>query len=338
MAQVDKVRRRVLVGWALALACLAWVFHDVHPERFWRQMAGVDLRWAGLGILCDVATFASQGWRWSLLLRPLGRLSPLRATQAIYSGLFASEVLPLRAGEMVRAYLASRWLSSGVAAVVPSMIVERLFDGIWLAAGVAVTAVFVPLPANLLRAGDVFGGAVLLATALFVWGVVRARRNVASPATTPPRLAGPLGFVRGLVERMALGLRTIGAERNLFFAAAISLLMLGLQMLAFWLIMRAAHLDRSFWVAAAVFLIVRIGTAIPNAPANVGTFQFFCVVGLTLFGVDKTEATAFSVIVFAVLTVPLWSLGLLALARTGMSLSSLRTAIGKTEPRDAGPP
>ena len=54
----------------------------------------------------------------------------------------------------------------------------------------------------------------------------------------------------------------------------------------------------------AVFLIVHLGIAIPNAPANVGTFQLFSVLGLTLFGIKKSAAAAFSVLAFAILTVP----------------------------------
>lgn len=76
-------------------------------------------------------------------------------------------------------------------------------------------------------------------------------------------------------------------------------------------------------------LIVRLGTAIPGAPSNIGTYQFFCVVGLTLFGVDKTLATGFSVVVFFLLTLPLWALGLLAVSRSGTTLPALRDQIRK---------
>jgi len=91
--------------------------------------------------------------------------------------------------------------------------------------------------------------------------------------------------------------------------------------------MLAWGLKLSFWVGAVVYLIVRLGTAVPNAPANVGTYQFFTVVGLTLFGVDKPTATGFSLAVFLVLTIPLWALGLLALRRSGTTLFALRHEI-----------
>jgi hypothetical protein len=52
------------------------------------------------------------------------------------------------------------------------------------------------------------------------------------------------------------------------------------------------------------------------------------VIALTLFGIDKTFATGFSVVVFVVLTVPLWVLGSLALGRsTGATLASIRTHV-----------
>lgn len=93
--------------------------------------------------------------------------------------------------------------------------------------------------------------------------------------------------------------------------------------------MQACGLQLSFWAGAVVLLIVHIGTAIPNAPSNVGTYQFFTVVGLQLFGIDKTLATGFSVVVFIVLTIPLWVLGLFAIARSGMTLSFIRNEVGK---------
>jgi hypothetical protein len=49
------------------------------------------------------------------------------------------------------------------------------------------------------------------------------------------------------------------------------------------LVMVSYGLRLSFWIGMAVYLIVQLGTLIPNAPANVGAYQFFCVVGLRLF-------------------------------------------------------
>jgi lysylphosphatidylglycerol synthase-like protein len=100
--------------------------------------------------------------------------------------------------------------------------------------------------------------------------------------------------------------------------------MLAAQILALWFMMLACRIDLPLGAAAIALLVVRLGTAIPNAPANVGSFQFFTVLALRLFGEDKTVAAGFSMAYFLALTVPLWTLGLLAISRTGMSLSTIR--------------
>lgn len=81
--------------------------------------------------------------------------------------------------------------------------------------------------------------------------------------------------------------------------------MLLLQALSFRLVMRAYGLRLSPAAGAAAYLVVHLGTVMPGAPANVGTYQFFTVLGLTLFGVDRIAAAGFSLVVFTILTVPL---------------------------------
>jgi uncharacterized protein (TIRG00374 family) len=332
---IDSDGRRWLgpaLGYLLAVFGLVWVFHDFHPAEFWRQVVGIDWWWVLPALVLDVLSYLSQGERWRRLLRPLGRISTLRTTQAIYAGLFINEILPMRVGEIGRAYLVSRWLERPFLAVVPSMAVERLMDAVWLAMGIGLTAMFVPLPAHLLQAGDILGVVVLAGTALFLWVVLRRERAERSPEHPPGPLRRQIAAILG---RLGEGLREIGLSRDFFAAFGASSLVLVFQALAFWLIMPACGLKLPFWAGMAVFVIVHLGTAIPNAPANIGSYQFFTVVGLALFGVEKTAATGFSVVVFILLTVPLWLLGLLALGRSGTTFSRIKADIRRLAIREA---
>ena len=330
-----KPRTRRALRWTaayvIAAAGLFWVFHDVEWAKLLKNVTGLDWRWVALGVLLDVVSYAVQGARWRLLLRPLGDISVLQATQAVYAGLFFNEVVPFHLGELARAYPVSRWMAAPLVAVVPSMALERLFDGIWLAAGIGITAIFVPLPRDLLQAGDVFGLAMLALTAVLVYLLVRKARE---PRAGRPGKLMSWGATRWIVlnlRKLEEGLRSIGFTRLSAAAFSGSFLILLLQTLSFWFIMTAYGLRLSFWVGGAVFLIVRFGTVIPGAPGNLGLYQLFCVLGLTLFGVDKTAAAGFSIVVYVLLSIPLWVLGLLALGRTGMKLATLKAKIKEKE-------
>jgi glycosyltransferase 2 family protein len=330
--KVSRVLRQA-AAYVVAAAGLAWVFHDVEGPKLLASVTGLDWGWIALGVLLDTLSYVCQGIRWRLLLEPLGRISYLRATQAVYAGLFVNEILPFHLGEVARAYPVSRWLRVPFVAVIPSMALERLFDGLWIAAGIGITAVFVPLPRDLLQAGDIFGLAVLALTALLLFLLFRKRREPRAGEPDLDRRRGPVRWFAGNFRALESGLRSIGLSRLSLAAFFLSFLLLLLQALSFWLIMKAAGLGLSFLVGTAVFLVVRFGTVLPGAPGNLGLYQVFCVLGLTLFGVEKSVAAGFSVVVFILLSVPLWVLGSFALGRTGMTFASIKSRIGEEEVR-----
>jgi glycosyltransferase 2 family protein len=323
-------RLRPALGYLLAAAGLAWALTDIEFGKLPGYLININWWWVALAMVCDILSYTCQGLRWGLLLRPLSKVSTLRSTQAIYAGLFTNEVLPMRLGELVRAYLVSRWVGANFLAVIPSMVVERLIDGVWLAVIFALTTIFVSFPVGLLRAGETLGLIVVIAATLFLYLVFSQGRASNERARGAIWAWRPARVVVSTMNRLTDGLRGIGSTRLFFFAFTLSSVSLLLQALAFWLMMVGYGLRLSFRVGVAVFLIVQVGTLIPNAPANVGAYQFFCVVGLKLFGVEKTMAMGFSVVVFILLTLPLLIIGFVALSRSGTTLLKIREEMKST--------
>jgi glycosyltransferase 2 family protein len=318
---------KTAAGYALAVAALAWVFHDVNLAEVFRGVATIRWDWVAAAVAFDILSYICQGLRWSLLLHPAGRISMWKTTQAVYAGLFTNEVLPLRVGEVLRIYLVRRWLDSGLSVVVSSVLVERFLDAIWLGLTVGITILFVPLPHYLLDAEEILAAIVFCGTAVFVYLVVREERSAPPGDFANARPSGLLSKLVPAFGKLASGLRRIGRSHYLYGALLLSGLLLLCQIVAFWLVMWAYDLRLSFWHGAAVLLIVHLGTAVPSAPSNVGTYQFFVVVGLTLLGVEKSVAAGFSVVVFLVLTAPLWIIGLFAVSRAGLSWRNLRSEV-----------
>ena len=318
----DRARRGMpawlpqVFGYALSAGCLLWVLHGYPLGELIPTIRSLDWRWVLLGVAADLAVYVAHGQRWNTLLWPVARLRLWRTVQAIYIGLFANEVLPLRTGELIRCYLLGHWNDLRLSLVFASAAVERLFDGFWMLVAFLITAGFVRgIPTDLIILVQILGILLMAGGLLLGWVVIH--KQEAHAVFSESRWAATL---RHIVE----GLHLMGNRRTMGLTALYSLLYLALQIVSVYALMKAYGLDLSFWVAAGVLAIVRFATVVPNAPGNVGLFQAACVLALGLFDVEKNDAKTFSFIMFFALTLPLLVGGAIATARSGLNLGELK--------------
>src|ERR1035437_16708 len=149
MMKVTESRRRIpgwlpqVLGYSLSAGCLIWVLHGYPLNELGPTLRSLDYRWVGLAVAGDLAVYVVHGWRWTTLLAPVARVSFWRTVQAIYIGLFANEVIPLRTGEIIRCYLLAHWNDLRLSLTLASAGVERIIDGIFMVAAFFITASFV---------------------------------------------------------------------------------------------------------------------------------------------------------------------------------------------------
>lgn len=304
------------LGYAVSVVCLLWVLHNYNIHELTSAIRTLDWKWVALAVVSDLSVYLIHAWRWNTLLGPVVRLRFWRTVQAIYIGLFANEVLPLRVGELIRCYLLAHWNDFRISLSFASAAVERLIDGFWMLAAFLVTAGFVRrIPRDLIILVQLMGALLLVGTVVLIW-IVYHKQHV-HLVISESRWAATL---RHIVE----GLHLMGNRRTIGFTVLISGLYLVLQVVSVWALMNAYGFDLSFWVAGGVLTIVRLGTVIPNAPGNLGLIQVACVVALRLFDVEADAAKTFSFVLFFALTLPLLIGGAIATALTGLNLGELR--------------
>jgi len=301
-------------GYAVSLACLAWVYQGFDWHRELARLYRTDWRWVSVAIVTDIAVYACQGWRWNVLLKPLADLSIVKTTQAIYIGLFANEVLPLRSGEVIRCYLQRRWSGLPLSVVISSAVMERTLDGVWLVLGFWVVGKFVVLPRLLVEGSRVLLVLLLVAASLVAMAVIYRGRT--AEAVSRSRWASMLQHVVG-------GVHSMGRSHTFLWAALLSLVYLLLQILPVLFLMKGYGLEVSLWAAPVVLVVLRLGTVVPQAPGNVGSFQALTILGLRLMGIPRTEAAGFATLLFFVVTMPLWMAGFVALLATRMRLDQI---------------
>jgi uncharacterized protein (TIRG00374 family) len=304
------------LGYTVSAACLIWVLHGYPLNELGPTLRSLDYRWVALAVATDLAVYVVHGWRWTTLLSPVAQVSFWRTVQAIYIGLFANEVLPLRTGEVIRCYLLAHWNDLRVSLGFASAAVERIIDGFWLLAAFFVTASFVRgIPRDLIILVRALALLLMIGAGILFWIV--KRKHHAHAVLSESRWSATL---RHIVE----GLHLMGNPRTLVLTAAISLLYLALQVLSVFALMRAYGLDLSFWVAGGVLTLVRLSTVVPNAPGNLGLINLACVMALGLFEVERNDAKTFSIILFVSLTLPLLIGGAVATALARVNIGELR--------------
>ena len=300
---------------AISVVCLVIALRDFQPDELLSQLRDVHWGWIASAAVFDILVYVLQGWRWSLLLRPVADVPYSRSIRAIYVGLFANEVLPLRTGEIIRCYLQGRWSKLPFSVTLSSALIERIFDGIWLVLCLMIATQFSPVDDAYVYGAQVLAGFVLAGAALL--GAAMFYKTQAHAIFRQNRFLSKFSVV---LE----DLNIIGHSRYLYLSAAASLPYLLLQVAPIYALSEGYRLGLSLQQVFVVTIILRFAAVVPAAPGNVGTFQLAAKAALTMYGIDKGVATNFSVVMWAVITLPLLIAGFIALAVTGIRLSEIR--------------
>jgi hypothetical protein len=243
---------------------------------------------------------------------PIARVAPV-----VLVGLLGNVLLPARFGEVIRAYLFSKREGLPFGGALGSTALERILD----TATLAVMAFLAAVAAG--SSGWVVQGTGLLAAA----GIILILALAATGLTPFLRLLGRVAAVAPLnrpVTALARRLASFvywsgGAHRRGPIALA-----LGLSIVAwlanatvFMLVGGAVGVHVSPAGALLIMAVTVLATAIPSAPASVGTFELAAVTAALSLGVPADTALAMAVLAHAVGLLSTLVGGPLALAYIG---------------------
>ena len=269
----------------------------------------------------------TRAWRWRLILRPHLRLGGRDAFAMLVIGYAANNVLPVRAGEFVRAGLLQRDHGAPWSVALGTIVVERIFDGLVLTAFLVVTVALAGGNAAL-RALAVAGAAGFLAASVLIALLAARPRAGAGVATALLRFA-PAGLrsrASGWVEGFVGGLTALGGGRSWAVVTAATAATWGLEAAAYGLVGRAFGLGLDAPLYAGVTGAANLAIVAPSTAGGVGPFEFFAREAATVFGAATATATAYALALHALLIVPLVLLALLLLWRRGLGLRTLARA------------
>lgn len=319
------MKKKAIVGLALS-ALLVWLsirgieFRGV-VESFRTIRCGYVL--AAIAVMLLMQLLRSV--RWGLILKPIGKVEQLTLFSVTSVGFLAIIAIPARLGELARPYLIANKSSIPMSSALGTIFVERALDGLTIFMIAVVTLFFTPLPPWLIRSSILF---LLVTLALFAGMVLMIVRREASLRLLAP-IIGKLpkryaGAVNRLIGHFIEGFRIMIDPALLLFSTLLSIAIWLIDALAIYLLFLAFGLELPVMAAFVLMIILIIGIAIPTAPGFIGNWHYFCILGLSLFGIPKTDALSFAIIYHALSIGVVILLGLIFLPFNSFSVADLR--------------
>jgi uncharacterized protein (TIRG00374 family) len=262
--------------------------------------------------------------RWRYLFPPGSNPPGLLA--GVLIGYMVNNVLPLRAGEVVRIYVVARRWGHGFWTVLATLVVERVLDGLAIVLVLAVLVLLIPVPAFLQWGALLVFAVDVVAIGVLVMLAVAPDTARAILVGLTRRWPGLQGNVLRGFARFGQGLEGIRTPDHVLPLLAWSVAVWLIPVVISWLLFHALDLELP-WVAAwALLAFVGVGISIPSAPGYVGVFHAAAILALSVFGVAPAEAFGYALVLHAVHFIPITVVGWIALIREQVSLTEARHA------------
>ncbi|MBK9549625.1 MAG: flippase-like domain-containing protein [Gemmatimonadetes bacterium] len=328
---------QLALGIAISAAVVWYTFRKTDWAASWQYMVAADRLWIFLAVVLATLPFPLRVPRWRWLLhhedgRPVGWLP---AWHAIAMGFAANNVLPLRAGEVVRMGAVSRLGRVPFAAALSSIAVERVMDAL-VAMGLLSLALTrggidpsLTLPgkskplAEIATTIGALGLAALIVAALAAWR--RETTLGVARKLLPRNRIGDALYHFG--ERILLGISALSDPRTALPVVGWSLVVWLCNAAAFYAAFKAFGFAIPFSGALIVQGVVMIGIAAPQAPGYFGVFEL--TIGGTLaalYQIPLDAGIAYGLMYHVTTFVPITLMGAWSAVTTGFRREAIPEA------------
>jgi len=318
------MKLKLLLGCVISAIFLYLAFRGIDWSELVSVLKGTNIAYLIPAVASTIVQLYLRAYRWKFMLRPVKSIPTSRLFSATSIGYMANNVLPARLGEFVRAHVVGRRENISRTASFATIVYERIAD---------VFALLIMLWFVLLKASGPEwlrkAGWLLLALNLVSLGaLVVMNRYGEGFSRLLEKLIRPLSSgiqekILRIFRRFLSGLQAVGSPRASIAVVFTSILVWISTLAGIYFCFGAMNLEMPLLATVTVQVLVAFGTMIPSAPAYLGTTQYACVVGLAMYGIDKSEALGYSILYHATIFFPVTILGFYFLWRSQMRIGEL---------------
>lgn len=333
---MNRTLRNVLVL-ALTIGLLVLFFHNSDLGEVWTLIRTMNLGWFAVGLAINAAALVFRADRWRTMLSPSDPLPFYPSFFSVTVGFMSSVILPVRAGDVVRAALMKRKVGTRFSSGIAMSLAEKVLDLISI---LLMLSIFVGLtvldPAFdrgqmvLLEGLGLVTTIILFTMGSFLFGVVFFTEKIRVVHEwlgrfLPEKAREPwMHFFESFTGSFKVA-RHPRAFVRVLVMTALTWACLSSQ---FWFVVKALGYDLPFRSCFLMTGVTIVGLAIPT-PGGVGGFHKVTQMALmSFYAFDIDASVAVAVIYHIVGTAPVVVVGVSLLAAEGLSIRQI-TEIGE---------
>jgi uncharacterized protein (TIRG00374 family) len=324
--QVALLSPKFWISIAISVVFMYLALRGQNFGEIWRALREARYIWLLPAIFCYFAGVVIRTYRWHALLRSHAPIPARRLWPVVVIGYMANNVLPFRAGELVRTYVLSQREKVTKSATLATIVVERVFDGLTMLAFIFCAALFIDVNARVRQlmvvAALLFLGGLAVFFLIAFSGAWRVR--LLRPILT--RLPhGVAAKVDVLIAEFIAGLGSLRRAHDTGLVALTSVGAWAAEATMYALVARAFGLHLSAAAAMLTTGVANLFTLVPSSPGYIGPFEAgVLLVCQQILRLDMDATAAYALVLHATLYFPVTVWGLYYWFRQHLSLRNVR--------------
>jgi len=272
-------------------------FRNVELSEVMVKFRNLDYQYIFLSGIITLIILWLKSIRWEVILSPISKESQKKLFPITCVGLMACVLFPMRIGEIIRPYLLSSNSKIPLSPCLATIFIERTIDLLNVSIVAAIVFMYTDLPPKVMAAAWGFVSVTLILLGFIIFYYFKGDTFLAMINPIVNRLPSKhASRINNILITFKEGFGFIRSPRHLIYTIALSFLIWVGSIISINLMLLSVHIKTAFVAALVVYVITSIAISLPTAPGFVGNLQYSCILALSLYGISKEDAIAFSFI------------------------------------------
>lgn len=290
-----------IIGSVIGLILIITWFVSFDFDYLFKSIGNLDYKLVLIAGLFYIAAYFVRSYRWNLLLRGQLVLSIKESWLISAAGNWINYLIPVRAGELIKAILIKRIKKRSAVSILPSIFIDKFFDTL----GIFFVLLLIPFISVHISSGL----RILIILLILIFIIIFAILLLA--ARSKSRITGilqvfffwlPGQFRQKINNLIGIFIDGLNIFDNHYTIILYSVLLTALGVLLdglyFFYIFKAFNCQQGFLVVLFGYTLINLSYVLPQPPAQLGSNEWMMIIVFSM-GFGLTQNIASAIMVFA---------------------------------------